>query len=114
AARRRALDQHVRAELVGQRAEHVAAQPQRDRARRVRLAAGRDHLADLEAAPLGELLEAQRELGDEPAGVGGADPGRDEQIVIGHSFTVAIGVRAATRVAWPWLSSAAITGSIAL
>jgi hypothetical protein len=40
------------------------------------------------AARLGQALEVRGELRDEPAGLGGANPGGDEQIVVGHSFTV--------------------------
>ena len=115
-ARGGALHEQVGAELAGELARGVAADAEGDRARGVRLAAARDDLADIEAALLGQALEARGELGDEPAGLGGADAGRDEEIVVGrcHSFTVMIGVRSATRVAWWWASSAAITGSIAL
>lgn len=90
-----------------------AAQPERDRPRRVWIA-GRDDVADLEASLLGERLEASGEEGREAAGLGGADAGGDEEVDLGHSFTVAIGLSGATRVASWWASSAAMIGSIAL
>ncbi len=109
-----AVDQRVGAELVEDGAR-VAAQAEGDRARRLRVGGALGHdLADLGPARRGEPLEVGRELGHEPPRLRGPDARRDQQIELAHSFTVTIGVRAATRVAMPWASSAWITGSIAL